>query len=54
MRDLKDILYIGESNVVYGNPSPFVSQYRDLANVNARMERAVVNYGGTVPSPLVP
>jgi hypothetical protein len=46
-------MFMGEANVIVGNPSPFLSQYRDIAFVQQRLEDEVTENGGTLPSPVV-
>ena len=53
VRVFKDLMFMGEANVIVGNPSPFLSQYRDIAFVQQRLEDEVTENGGTLPSPVV-
>ena len=40
----KDILYLGESNIVVGG-----NDYRSIATVNTRLQTEVTDQGGTLP-----
>jgi hypothetical protein len=48
-RVLKDLLYMGESRIILGTPSPDVSPYIDIAFIQARLEAEIVENGGTWP-----